>query len=66
MPDGAAPPEVGLGTPLLLHKDGRTSQTQGPHSELCLPETREGASGVYWYQATAEGSRSRNRAPSWR
>ncbi|XP_025716472.1 Fc receptor-like protein 6 isoform X2 [Callorhinus ursinus] len=46
-----------------FHKDGRTLQNWGPHSELCLPEAREGASGLYWCQATPEGSRVQKQSP---
>ncbi|XP_057171085.1 Fc receptor-like protein 6 [Ursus arctos] len=46
-----------------FHKDGHTLQNWGPHSELCLPEAQEGASGLYWCQATREGSRVQKQSP---
>ncbi|EFB23308.1 hypothetical protein PANDA_021450, partial [Ailuropoda melanoleuca] len=46
-----------------FHKDGYTLQNWGPHSELCLPGAQEGTSGLYWCQATHEGSRVQKQSP---
>ncbi|XP_034523206.1 Fc receptor-like protein 6 isoform X3 [Ailuropoda melanoleuca] len=46
-----------------FHKDGHTLQNWGPHSELCLPGAQEGTSGLYWCQATHEGSRVQKQSP---
>lgn len=44
-------------------KNGHTLQDRDPRPELHLPEAREGDSGLYWCQATPEGSRVQKQSP---
>uniref|UniRef100_A0A8I3QQG7 Fc receptor like 6 n=1 Tax=Canis lupus familiaris TaxID=9615 RepID=A0A8I3QQG7_CANLF len=44
-------------------KDGRTLRDRDPRQELHLPEAREGDSGLYWCQATPEGSSVQKQSP---